>query len=180
MTIFAKQSDCGGTWRTSSLSLRRVRRRRGYRGPALVKTRSWELFRVNRDAFRHGRAGGDGNAVCPRRVRPHGGGGGGNSEQSDSHEPGNRSMPRHRNLLWSQSPLSVGHGNYAKVQQRCDEYGWREFTDWRTTLFQVHIAAQAGLRREPSAILPQVTTGRFRQLGRFTLRRRNPGVSRRP
>jgi hypothetical protein len=28
-----------------------------------------------------------------------------------------RSMLRHQNLLRSPSPLSVGHGNFAKVQQ---------------------------------------------------------------
>ena len=44
--------------------------------------------------------------VPSRRVRPHGRGGCGNSEQSDSREPGNRSMPRHQNLLWSRTPLS--------------------------------------------------------------------------
>jgi hypothetical protein len=130
ITIFATWSDCGGTWRTSSLSLNRARRRRRHRGPALVKTRSRELVRVNVKAFRHRRAGGDDNAVCRRRMRFHVGGGCGNSEQSDSHEPGNCSMPRHADLLlWSKRPLVLGHGNFAKVQQQCDKYGLRESAD---------------------------------------------------
>ena len=100
---FRQAADRGGAYRTSSLSLRRVRCRRRHCGPALVKTRSRELVSVNREAaLRHSRAGGDDNTL--RRVRPHGGGGCGNSEQSDSHEPGNRSMLRHQNLLRSPTP----------------------------------------------------------------------------
>ena len=107
---FRQAADRGGAYRTSSLSLRRVRCRRRHCGPALVKTRSRELVRVNRDAFRHSRAGRDDNTLG--RVRPHGSGSCGNSEQSDSHEPGNRSMSRHADLLlWSKRPLVLGHGN---------------------------------------------------------------------
>ena len=103
-------------------ALSRVRCRSGHRGPAVVKAHSRELVRVNREASQYSRAGGDDSALDPRRVRPHGGGGCGNSEQSDSHEPSNRSMPRHQHLLlWSPKPLSVGHGNFAKVQQQCDK-----------------------------------------------------------
>ena len=57
--------------------------------------------------LRHSRPRGDDNTFG--RVRPHGGGGCGNGEQSDSHEPGNRSMSRHEDLLlillWSDRPL---------------------------------------------------------------------------
>jgi hypothetical protein len=101
-------------------ALSRVRCGSCERGPAVVKTRSREPVRVNRESFRHSRAGGDDDAVCRRRMRSHAGGGCGSSEQSDSHEPSDRSMSRHEDLLlWSQRPLVVGHGNFAKVQQQC-------------------------------------------------------------
>ena len=119
----ARRACRSRTWRTSSLWLRRVGFRSRYRGPALVKTRSREFVRVDRETFRHSRPRGDDNTFG--RVRPHGGGGCGNGEQSDSHEPGNRSMSRHEDLLrWSDRPLSVGHGNFAKVQQRCDTFAF--------------------------------------------------------
>ena len=42
-------------------------------------------------------------------------------------------------------PLSVGHGNFAKVQQRCDNYGLREFDRRKMKLSLIQIAAQAEL-----------------------------------
>ena len=76
-------------------------------------------------------------------MRPYVGGSCSNSEQSDSDKPGNRSMLRHQDLLrWS--PLSVGHGNFAKVQQM--RQLWIARIRRRTMkLSQMQIAAQAEL-----------------------------------
>jgi hypothetical protein len=118
-------------------ALSRVRCQSRHRGPAIVKTRSRQLVRVDRQVFQHSRTGGDDNAVCPRRVRPHGGGGCGNSEQSDSHETSNRSMPRHQNLRGPKCPLawvmgtarkfnsnatSNDHANSRIGQRRCPKF----------------------------------------------------------
>ena len=47
----ARRACRSRTWRTSSLWLRRVGFRSRYRGPALVKTRSREFVRVDRETF---------------------------------------------------------------------------------------------------------------------------------
>src|SRR5881392_99082 len=43
-------------------------------------------------------------------------------------------------------PLSVGHGNSAKVQQQCDKHELRECTDRTTKVSQIQFAAQIRLR----------------------------------
>ena len=141
---FRQAADCGGAYRTSSLSLRRVRCRRRHCGPALVKTRSREFVRVNREAFRHSRAGGDDNTL--RRVRPHGGGGCGNSEQGDSHEPCNRSMPRHQNLLWSQAPWLWVMGTSRRFNSNATSIDCANSQIGQRSWFQIQIAAQSVLR----------------------------------
>ena len=55
-------------------------------------------------------------------------------------------------FLWSLTPLSVGHGNFAKVQQRCDKYGLRECTDRTTKLSQT--------QRAPGLLCAPFTSGK--------------------